>query len=168
MAIKWKGGAADFLEPGVCKGGIEHRCVATTPGKAKDDNVAVCNLVALLVVWSLQGVMDLFVPPALELPLKKSMTLCHGRCVQGVTESSRACTWWLWIMQCCTLALLQPSNADVKFMWSCALLVQWNHQHVTTSKWEVNLRFVAFTKGYWLAIQLCYDRCFHASAFVTM
>ncbi len=91
MAAKWKGGAADFLKPSVCKGGFEHLCLATTPGKAEDDNGAVCNLVALLFVWSLQGVMDLFVPPAFKLPLKKSMTLCHGRCVQGVTESSRAC-----------------------------------------------------------------------------
>jgi hypothetical protein len=86
-----RGDAADFLKPGVCKGGIEHLCLATTLGKAKDDDGAVCNLVALLFVWSLQGVTDLFVPPALELPLRKSMALCHGRCVQEVTESSRAC-----------------------------------------------------------------------------
>jgi hypothetical protein len=86
-----RGDAADFLKPGVCKGGIEHLCLATTPGKAKEYNGAVCNLVALLFVWSLQGVMDLFVPPALELPLEKCMTLCHGRCVQGVTKSSHAC-----------------------------------------------------------------------------
>ncbi len=95
MATKWKGGAADFLQPGVCKRVIEHLCLATTPGKAKDDDGAVCNLVALLFVWSLQCVMDLFVPPALKLPLEKSMALCHGKCVQGVTESSHACAWWL-------------------------------------------------------------------------
>ncbi len=86
-----RGDAADFLKPSVCKGGIEHLCLATTPGKAKDDDGAVCNLVALLFVWSLQGVMDLFVPPALELTLEKSKALCHGRCVQWVMESSRAC-----------------------------------------------------------------------------
>jgi hypothetical protein len=95
MATKWKGGAADFLKPSVCKGGIEHLCLATTSEKAKDDDGAVCKLVAPMFVWSLQAVMDLFVPPALELALEKSMTLCHGRCVQGVTESSRACAWWL-------------------------------------------------------------------------
>ncbi len=90
--VKWKGGAADFLEPGVCKEGIDHLYLATTPGKAKDDDGAACNLVVLLFILSLQGVMDLFVPPALKLPLKKSMTLCHGRCIQGLTESSCACT----------------------------------------------------------------------------
>jgi hypothetical protein len=121
----------------------------------------------LLFVWSCQGVMDLFVPPALELPLKKSMTLCHGRCVQGVMESSRV-HYDFWMMQCCAWALLQLSNVDVKFMWSCALLVQWNCWHVTMLKWEVNLRLIAFTEGYWKAIQLCYDRCFGASAFVAM
>ncbi len=224
--------------------------------------------------------MDLFVPPALELPLKKSMTLCHGRCVQGVMESS--CAWmrcgvggvgvgrgamlprvgrlgcsvgrddshqwallpgsggtrsdiggngagqgatllfvggasyrigvsrgashgiggfgvarvlygalppscdttlkWhalahkalslshdvFWMMQCCAWELLQPSNVDVKFMWSCALLAQWNCQHVMAINWEVNLRLVTFTKGYWFAFQLCYDRWFGASALVAM
>jgi hypothetical protein len=82
MAIKYKGGAADFLEPGVCKGGIDHLCLATTPGKAKDDDRAVCNLVGLLYIWSLQGVMDLFVPPALELPQEEhyivSWQVCSG------------------------------------------------------------------------------------------
>ncbi len=82
-----KGGADDFLGPGVCKGEIDHLCLATTPGKPEDNNGAVCNLVALLFSWSLQGVMDLFVPPALQLLLKKSMTLCHGRCIEGVMES---------------------------------------------------------------------------------
>ncbi len=73
-----------------------------------------------------------------------------------------------WMMQCYAWALLQPSNVDVKIMWSCALLAQWNRWHVMTLKWEVNLRLLAFTKGYWLAIQLCYDRCFGASALVGM
>jgi hypothetical protein len=78
---KVKGGAADLFEPGVCKEGIDHLCLATTPGKAEDDNRAVCNHVALLFIWSLQCVMDLFVPPAFKLPLEKSLKLCHDRCV---------------------------------------------------------------------------------------
>jgi hypothetical protein len=89
----------------------------------------------------------------------------------GVRLRTRPCHCRMMTFEWCNAVpwpLLQPSNVDVNFMWSCALLAQWNLWHVTTLKWEVNLHLVAFTKGYWLAIQLCYDRCFGASALVVM
>jgi hypothetical protein len=48
MATNWKEGAAYFIKASERKGGIDHLCLATTPGKTKDNVVADYDLV---VAW---------------------------------------------------------------------------------------------------------------------
>jgi hypothetical protein len=47
MATNWKRGAAYFIKAGEHKGGIDHLCLATTPGKTKDNVMIGCNLVVV-------------------------------------------------------------------------------------------------------------------------
>jgi hypothetical protein len=89
MVIKWKRGGTDvFHETGYVQLRRDWSSLLNSNSRRPRGRQATLLLCLVSkVCW--------YVPPALALPLKLNMTLCHGKCVQGVTYSSCACAWWL-------------------------------------------------------------------------
>ena len=113
--MKWE---RSWMPDGREWSGTDHLCLGASPGKPLKRRSSLQP--RCVAVWFLKGLTSLFVPPALELLIKKSMAFVMAGLFGGSSWThvlAPDCFFWRMEWQCGALMHLHPSNVDVKPKW---------------------------------------------------